>query len=1020
MLLCVFVGTAWAQVTLPATDKAFTVIAEGHNSGAKPGWAINNEGTAMVSFGNTAVADETQKNFAFIQYEGKVYLYSVWAKKFVNKDMALTDKLPVDDITVENVDGGKYFFKYDDGHIMNIGGSKQLVPNDWSLKDGGNQYTLTEVGSFDPAAPLSILNNSWEITYQFMYNGKHVATQTTKIAKGANYPAVNAELLPWGVVVASVPSGAPTKNETIELACSVDVSLLPFIPAANYESIEHWYYMKIRDDGPTYAYYDSTVDYIKADASAYDKKSKDMYSWAFIGNPFDGFSVVNRAAGATMVLSSPKAPTGNTNAEELARMVEPTEEYAGNLVWTVMKPTHDNAPVGSFYLQHPTESAYAINRQGFNNVNSLCYWNNRDLGSSFQIEERPMGAVAELEALIEEAEALLTSMKANEGTLMGQYSAATITTFETAINTAKALDEGAITAAHVTALQAAMDAVKVILPTTGKYYLIHSSLSKFAEHQAGKVKAAYSDGTNVNWTTANEDDKTFYWQAVATSDGGVVFQNAKDGKFMTGNKDRSGAWTVSDTYTDAAKLDMRLFAKDANDAKKHEYGVILNGWQMHCNEHSEGKGESGNVVSWNTDKANSASSWYVVEVELPVFYDVIYNFVYNGEVKFSQTSSIKPGGAYPDIVVPVIPYGVTTKATKPEDTVTKTEVINFELTVEHELPFKTATSVGNITTWYYAQMHASSDVTSYVEDNKNENNNVEWADKTVAADEIDSHLWGFVGDIWSGIKMVNKGTGRAIVSTSGDAVMGDAASATAFVPVYSNAAYRDGWFCLKYPNNADHLNANSGKISSWWDDDNGSSFFLTEYKETEVVVSAADYATLYLGQATYIPEGVEVYAVTGIEGNLATMTAVEGVLPANTGVILKNAGTYTFKTAGATGSVEGNLLRGSVEDTYVEGLAYVLANGTEGVGLYRAKLNMNAEGAEGTTHFLNNANKAYLPKPAEASARFISFDFGTETAIENIEGAENGANAVIYDLSGRRVQKAQKGVFIVNGKVVIK
>ena len=58
MLLCA-VTTLFAQ-TLPATDKAFTVVAEGHNSGAKPGWAINNEKTAMVSFGNTVIADEAQ------------------------------------------------------------------------------------------------------------------------------------------------------------------------------------------------------------------------------------------------------------------------------------------------------------------------------------------------------------------------------------------------------------------------------------------------------------------------------------------------------------------------------------------------------------------------------------------------------------------------------------------------------------------------------------------------------------------------------------------------------------------------------------------------------------------------------------------------------------------------------------------------------------------------------------------------------------------------------------------------
>ena len=98
---------------------------------------------------------------------------------------------------------------------------------------------------------------------------------------------------------------------------------------------------------------------------------------------------------------------------------------------------------------------------------------------------------------------------------------------------------------------------------------------------------------------------------------------------------------------------------------------------MHCNGHTDGKGESGNVISWNTNNANSASSWYVVEVELPVFYDVTYNFVYDGEVKFSQTSTIKKDAAYPEIVVPVVPYGVTSKAAKPEGTVTKNEEVSI-------------------------------------------------------------------------------------------------------------------------------------------------------------------------------------------------------------------------------------------------------------------------------------------------------------------------------------------------------
>jgi hypothetical protein len=102
-------------------------------------------------------------------------------------------------------------------------------------------------------------------------------------------------------------------------------------------------------------------------------------------------------------------------------------------------------------------------------------------------------------------------------------------------------------------------------------------------------------------------------------------------------------------------------------------------------------------------------------------------------------------------------------------------------------------------------------------------------------------------------------------------------------------------------------------------------------------------------------------------------------------------------------------LAGTIETEKVAGPAYVLANVKGEVGFYQAKL-------DGEGKFQNNANKAYLPVTSEA--RFISFDFGTETAIESVESVDN--NAVVYDLAGRRVQGAQKGIFIVNGKKVIK
>jgi hypothetical protein len=618
-----------------------------------------------------------------------------------------------------------------------------------------------------------------------------------------------------------------------------------------------------------------------------------------------------------------------------------------------------------------------------------------------------------LAPVIPQAEILYASAKDNTGDKIGEYPTDKVNALAAAIEAAKAIADDAATADDVATLQAAMDAVKMILPTVGQYYQFHSSLTAFKE-----TKALYSNGSAPRWKTLNDDDKSFYWKAVDAGNGNVVFQNAADGKYLAGNADQSGAWTVVDTPTAASNVDIKIFNKE-NNAKGYEYGVVLNGWQMHCNGHGGGAGTESNIVSWDTNSANSASSWFLVPVDLKVFHDITYNFVYDENVKYSQKTSVAEGAAYPAVVVPVLPYGVTANATTPDGNVTGAKSFNFELTVEHELPFETAADVNNITTWYYAQMHANPDVTSYVEDNKNGNNNVEWADKTVTADEIDSHLWGFAGDIWTGIKMVNKGTNRAIVSTSGSAVMGDKANATAFIPVYSNGAYNpNGWFCLKYPN-SNYLNASGDKINAYNNADNGSSFLLTRYKETNVEVSAAGYATLYLGQPTYIPADVEVYAITGIEGNWATMTAVEGVLPANTGVILKNEGEYTFKVAGATGSVEGNLLLGTLTDTYVEGDAYVLANGVDGVGFYKAQLNCGAAGEAGGSHFKNNANKAYLPMTATQGANMLRFNFGGETtAIDAVE-VEN-ANAPIYDLSGRRVLSTVKGgIYIQNGKKFI-
>ena len=214
-------------------------------------------------------------------------------------------------------------------------------------------------------------------------------------------------------------------------------------------------------------------------------------------------------------------------------------------------------------------------------------------------------------------------------------------------------------------------------------------------------------------------------------------------------------------------------------------------------------------------------------------------------------------------------------------------------------------------------------------------------------------------------------------------------------------------------------------------------------------IGEVGYTTLYspipvIFNDQYNTNTAEYYAITsGTTGNTVSLTDMRkysnwygsgDYIPANQGAILKGeSGTYTFTKIDPIEEFDNawsnNKLKGSVTNTYVEGDAYVLSapDGVESVGLYKALLNKDANGEAGTTHFKNNAGKAYLPASAlsaeAAESRFLLFGFGDdmETGITETEnGKVNAENNEVYDLAGRRVQGAQKGIFIVNGKKVVR
>jgi hypothetical protein len=195
-------------------------------------------------------------------------------------------------------------------------------------------------------------------------------------------------------------------------------------------------------------------------------------------------------------------------------------------------------------------------------------------------------------------------------------------------------------------------------------------------------------------------------------------------------------------------------------------------------------------------------------------------------------------------------------------------------------------------------------------------------------------------------------------------------------------------------------------------------FVVTEEvapKSYTLAVGETEWATLFLGFNSAIPSNVKAYTVTAVNDGYVTLTQVTGVLPAETGVIVNaTKGNYEFNySTENVADVAGNLLKGTVADKNIEGEAYVLGVVDGEVGLYKAE-------AAGTS-WKNNANKAYLPMPADAEGiKSYSFRFEGEgtTAIENVE-VENEVKA-IYDLTGRRVEEiTAPGIYIINGKKVL-
>ena len=562
------------------------------------GWAVDTEGN-FVSYNQAGEVEDKYKQFAILSIDNEnYYLFNVGANAFVTKDgktaQDATDPIALIDASVEFGSRVLVYFKdYTDGYI-NIDPNKNIEISNWGNVDHGNAISFIESADFDPTEALAML--SAEITYDFIYNSTLKYTETHTVTKGREYPDIETTF-PFGVS-ATKPSGNVTENQhiTIQLA-----NTLPFEPAKDVNSITDWYYLNVREEAPTYAYYDSTVSYIKASESSVHADNKDAYSWAFVGNPWDGFSIVNKAAGTTMVLSSPNAPTTEKNAEQLPRMVEPNNEYTGNTIWVIAKPTHDNVKAeNGFYIQHPTATSYAINRQSYNSTNSLCYWTGRDTGSTFQVVLRD--DTEELLEAIADANTLCASIT---GKGVGYATSESLTAIVAAIAAAEeAIDNKTDFVTALTGIQNAIANIKTIQPASDKYYTIkNANTGNYMNVSDGAGATVYNGAAALN--------EMFAFKPVKDNDDVFYLYNVKRGQYLSTTPTHGSgqaSFGASDSK-DAATVTIKNLGK-ANQVSIVPQKGTTTGATLHNDTNYS------TVVGWNGG-ADSKSAWLIEEITDP-------------------------------------------------------------------------------------------------------------------------------------------------------------------------------------------------------------------------------------------------------------------------------------------------------------------------------------------------------------------------------------------------------------------
>lgn len=770
-------------------------------------------------------ANNVNHHFAIIEHSGKYYLYSVGAKKFVNKqgNEASLVLLPEHEIAFSEADvkAEKYNSVYK--WIITLNGSKinlshsgsEGVYTNYETQDPGNCWAMYDAGSFNPEEALAAFDKVY-VTVEYRLGSKTISNLHT-ITKGETFQFNN----PYGFteVVSCTANGvnlsatAGQYSTTITEQTEIVVTLEDTFPYertvlnndGTFPDNAAWYVVKQHSNSNETSIwkYEGNGNVSSSKATKL-KDASEGYFWCFVGNPLD-LKIYNKAAGSTLSLTN----------------TDPATMVANNTaVWRPVKSNAEGSFSGKnpFCLQKGDENSY------LNNQNSaLKYWGAKDAGSTIM-------AIADEEIIPQIAEEVKSDALATIALYEeADYFVYTPEAFATAKNAIQNLDITSTFAASVAGITAIRQTMTTLrgsdmngAPVAGDYIRFKSRA------YSNYLKA---NDTNLGYTN-NAAELTTLWVLEEGNDNNLKIKNVSKNKYI--GQVRQSADVPMQANTDE---------QFAITYQEDVFGVFKN---VSGNDYAYGHSANGKLVGW--ERGAHATQWIISQA-----FPLTVTYTYKG----AELSNDKITGVYVDkgetytIVNPYSSRGYvaiescTVNGEKLDAVdgvysfkVTSNTTVTVNLT-DANLPFTVSADYENAV-WYYLQLNSSgwgyvSRATTTAEGVSTE---ADYPTNGGTRPSDDNGKWAFVGDAINGFKILNKGAGKGKYLNSASSSNGTTAQMAETDQSWI-VQTGNGGFAIRHKGNVNACLNDFGDVLKIWNDSgspngNGSAFRVFDADLTKV------------------------------------------------------------------------------------------------------------------------------------------------------------------------------------------